>query len=64
MLLSFRLVNCQLSEATFRELGAVLRSGNSRLTALDVGLNKVGNTGAKYLWQALVDNHCQLEHLE
>ncbi|XP_048873155.1 NACHT, LRR and PYD domains-containing protein 3 isoform X2 [Brienomyrus brachyistius] len=59
-----RLVNCQLSEVSFRELGGVLRSGNSRLTALDVGLNKVGNTGAKYLWQALADNHCQLEHLD
>ncbi|KAJ8371902.1 hypothetical protein AAFF_G00298940 [Aldrovandia affinis] len=57
-----RLTRCELGEGVFLELAA--RGGDSRLTELELGLNKVGDVGAKHLWEALQDPHCKLEHLD
>uniref|UniRef100_A0A8C9V634 Si:ch73-233m11.2 n=1 Tax=Scleropages formosus TaxID=113540 RepID=A0A8C9V634_SCLFO len=59
-----RLVRCELGQATFQELGSILRSGSSKLKHLEVGLNNVGDEGAKYLWEALADSRCRLEILD
>lgn len=48
----------------FKELGSVLSSGTSKLKSLSVGLNKVGDEGVKYLWDAVAHPNCLLEDLE
>ncbi|XP_067095928.1 NACHT, LRR and PYD domains-containing protein 3 [Osmerus mordax] len=58
------LVRCEMTPPVFQELGVLLRSGSPRLRSLSVGINKVGDQGAKHLWDALASQHCQLEYLD
>lgn len=59
------LVCWELTPLSFKELGVLLiSSGTSGLRTLSVGLNKVGDKGAKHLWVELGDKRCKLEHLE
>lgn len=58
------LVRCELTPLVFKELGVLLSSGTSGLRTLSVGLNNIGDEGAKHLWVALGDKRCSLEHLE
>ena len=63
--LYYSMVRCELSLQVYEALGVVLRSGNSRIKSLSVGVNQVGgDEGAKHLWTALADQRCLLEHLE
>lgn len=55
---------CELTEEVFGALGMVLTSGVSRLTSLSVGVNDVGDAGAKHMWQALRHKSCKLHHLD
>ncbi|KAK6307700.1 hypothetical protein J4Q44_G00209710 [Coregonus suidteri] len=58
------LVCCELTPLFFKELGVLLfSSGTSGQKTMSVGLNKVGDEGAKYFWVALGDKRCKLEHL-
>ncbi|XP_013990378.1 NACHT, LRR and PYD domains-containing protein 3 [Salmo salar] len=59
-----RLVRCELTPLVFKELGVLLSSGTSGLRTLSVGLNNIGDEGAKHLWVALGDKRCSLEHLD
>ncbi|XP_035612729.1 NACHT, LRR and PYD domains-containing protein 3 isoform X1 [Oncorhynchus keta] len=61
---TLRLVRCDLTPLVFKELGILLSSGTSGLRTLSVGLNKIGDKGAKHLWVALGDKRCSLEHLD
>ncbi|XP_055788135.1 NACHT, LRR and PYD domains-containing protein 3 isoform X4 [Salvelinus fontinalis] len=58
------LVRCELTTLVFKELGVLLSSGTSGLRTLSVGLNKIGDEGAKHLWVALGNKRCSLEHLD
>lgn len=53
-----------MTEEVFRVLGSILTSGASRLISLSVGLNDVGDAGAKHMWAALRHKNCKLQHLE
>uniref|UniRef100_A0A8C2FMY0 Si:ch73-233m11.2 n=1 Tax=Cyprinus carpio TaxID=7962 RepID=A0A8C2FMY0_CYPCA len=55
---------CELTEEVFRALGSILMSGGSKLVRLSVGLNDVGDTAAKHIWEALRHKHCTLQHLD
>ncbi|XP_066500610.1 NACHT, LRR and PYD domains-containing protein 12 isoform X2 [Hoplias malabaricus] len=59
-----RLGRCELTEQVFRTLGSVLVLGTSKLKELNIGLNNVGDAGAKHIWQALKHTHCKLQHLD
>lgn len=59
-----RLTRCEITEEVFRALGRTLTSGASRLIDLSLGLNNVGDTEAKHLWQALKHKNCKLQHLD
>ena len=58
------MVRCDLTEEVFVELASLLKSGSSPLKYLSVGLNKVGDQGVHYLWEALRHPSCELEELE
>ncbi|KAL1021560.1 hypothetical protein UPYG_G00014820 [Umbra pygmaea] len=58
------LVRCDLTPLVFKELAVLLSNGTSRLKTLSVGLNQVGDEGAKHLWEVLGDKHCKLECLD
>ncbi|XP_062854785.1 NACHT, LRR and PYD domains-containing protein 3 [Trichomycterus rosablanca] len=58
------LTRCEMTERVFSAVGSVLVSGVSRLKELDLGLNRVGDAGAKHIWRALKHPHCQLQHLD
>ncbi|KAK7136303.1 hypothetical protein R3I94_014825 [Phoxinus phoxinus] len=58
------LSRCELTEEVLRALGSVLTSGVSRLISLSVGLNNVGDTAAKHMWEALRHKNCKLQHLD
>ncbi|XP_016375897.1 ribonuclease inhibitor [Sinocyclocheilus rhinocerous] len=55
---------CELTKEVFRALGSILTSGVSKLVSLSVGLNDVGETAAKHIWEALRHKHCKLQHLD
>lgn len=55
---------CELTKEVFQALGSILMSGVSKLVRLSVGLNDVGDTAAKHIWEALRHKHCKLQHLE
>ncbi|XP_056320076.1 NACHT, LRR and PYD domains-containing protein 12 [Danio aesculapii] len=59
-----QMATCELTEEVFGALGMVLTSGVSRLISLSVGLNDVGDAGAKHMWQALRHKTCKLHHLD
>ncbi|KAJ8016112.1 hypothetical protein DPEC_G00003760 [Dallia pectoralis] len=59
-----RLVHCELTPLVFKEFGVLLSNGISGLKSLSLGLNKVGDEGAKHLWVALGNKRCRLEHLD
>lgn len=58
------LKRCELTEAVFKELSSVLRSGMSQLKSLIVGINAVGDQGVKHLWDAVAHPNCLLEELD
>ncbi|XP_067383820.1 NACHT, LRR and PYD domains-containing protein 3 isoform X2 [Channa argus] len=58
------LKRCELTQSIFKELGSLLRSGTSQLKSLIVGINKVGDQGVKYLWDAVSHRSCLLQELE
>ncbi|XP_049920772.1 NACHT, LRR and PYD domains-containing protein 12 isoform X3 [Epinephelus moara] len=58
------LKRCKLTEAVFKELSSVLRSGTSQLKSLIVGINAVGDQGVKHLWDAVAHPNCLLEELD
>uniref|UniRef100_UPI0037E97F7E NACHT, LRR and PYD domains-containing protein 3 n=1 Tax=Semicossyphus pulcher TaxID=241346 RepID=UPI0037E97F7E len=58
------LKRCELTQAVFKELSSVLRSGTSKLKSLIVGINKVGDQGVKLLWDAVAHPSCVLEELD
>ncbi|KAG9270105.1 NACHT, LRR and PYD domains-containing protein 12-like [Astyanax mexicanus] len=58
------MVRCELTEQVFSVLGSVLVSATSRLKELDIGINPVGDAGAKHLWKALKHPNCKLQHLD
>ncbi|XP_051525131.1 NACHT, LRR and PYD domains-containing protein 3 [Myxocyprinus asiaticus] len=64
MLEKLGMARCELTVEMFRELESVLTSGMSRLVSLTVGLNAVGDTGAKHMWGALRHKNCKLQHLD
>lgn len=55
---------CELTKEVFQALGSILMSGVSKLVRLSVGLNDVGDTAAKHIWEALRHKHCKLQHLD
>ena len=57
------MTRCELTLPVFSALEEVLRDG-SKLQALALGLNQVGDTGARHLWRALKHAHCKLQDLE
>ncbi|XP_072537411.1 NACHT, LRR and PYD domains-containing protein 3 [Salminus brasiliensis] len=58
------MTRCELTEPVFSALGSVLASGTSSLKELQIGLNPVGDAGAKHMWTALKHPHCKLQHLD
>ncbi|XP_067250436.1 NACHT, LRR and PYD domains-containing protein 12 [Chanodichthys erythropterus] len=58
------LSRCEMTEEVFQVLGSILTSGASRLISLSVGLNDVGDAGAKHMWVALRHKNCKLQHLD
>ncbi|KAF3697021.1 NACHT, LRR and PYD domains-containing protein 3 [Channa argus] len=58
------LKRCELTQSIFKELGSLLRSGTSQLKSLIVGINKVGDQGVKYLWDAVSHRSCLLQELD
>ncbi|XP_023278586.1 NACHT, LRR and PYD domains-containing protein 12-like [Seriola lalandi dorsalis] len=58
------LQRCELTQTVFKELGSLLRSGNSQLKSLFVGVNQVGNQGVKHLCDAVAHPNCLLEELD
>lgn len=57
------MTRCELTLPVFSVLEEVLRGG-SKLQCLALGLNKVGDLGAKHIWSALKHGHCNLKDLE
>ncbi|XP_050973095.1 NACHT, LRR and PYD domains-containing protein 12 [Labeo rohita] len=55
---------CELTEEVFRALRSVLTSGVSKLIRLSLGVNSVGDAGAKHIWEALRHKHCKLQYLD
>ncbi|KAA0714380.1 NLR family member X1 [Triplophysa tibetana] len=55
---------CELTEQVFGVMGSILMSGVSKLISLSIGLNSVGDTGAKHIWEALKHQSCKLQHLD
>lgn len=53
---------CELTPPVFKELASLLKVGT--LKSLSVGVNDVGDKGAKYLWEAVAHPNCLLEELE
>ncbi|XP_073675788.1 NACHT, LRR and PYD domains-containing protein 12 [Garra rufa] len=58
------MTRCELTKEVFRVLGSVLMSGMSKLIRLSLGVNNVGDTGAKHIWEALRHKHCKLQYLD
>ncbi|XP_061591906.1 NACHT, LRR and PYD domains-containing protein 14 [Cololabis saira] len=58
------LTRCELTPRVFEELGSLLKSGTSRLKALIMGINEVGDHGVKPLWDAVAHPSCLLEELD
>uniref|UniRef100_A0A3B5LRA5 NACHT domain-containing protein n=1 Tax=Xiphophorus couchianus TaxID=32473 RepID=A0A3B5LRA5_9TELE len=57
------LTRCELTTAVFEELGSVLKNGICQIKSLLLAINKVGDHGVKYLWDALAHPNCLLEEL-
>ncbi|XP_024148725.1 NACHT, LRR and PYD domains-containing protein 3 [Oryzias melastigma] len=53
---------CELTPPVFKELASLLKVGT--LKSLSVGVNDVGDKGAKYLWEAVAHPNCLLEELD
>uniref|UniRef100_A0A3B3BWL3 Si:ch73-233m11.2 n=1 Tax=Oryzias melastigma TaxID=30732 RepID=A0A3B3BWL3_ORYME len=53
---------CELTPPVFKELASLLKVGT--LKSLSVGVNDVGDKGAKYLWEAVAHPNCLLEDVE
>uniref|UniRef100_A0A8C8A2W6 Si:ch73-233m11.2 n=1 Tax=Oryzias sinensis TaxID=183150 RepID=A0A8C8A2W6_9TELE len=53
---------CGLSQSVLKELASLLKKGTLR--SLSVGINDVGDQGAKYLWEAVAHPNCLLEELD
>ncbi|XP_031429918.1 NACHT, LRR and PYD domains-containing protein 12 isoform X2 [Clupea harengus] len=62
-LISLSMTRCELTLPVFSALEEVLCDG-SKLQALALGLNQVGDTGARHLWRALKHAHCKLQDLD
>ena len=60
----FRLSDCELTEKSCSDLATVLRSDRSTLRELDLGNNKIQDSGVKQLTAGLEDTHCKLEKLK
>lgn len=57
------MTRCELTLPVFSALEEVLRGG-SKLQGLALGLNNVGNQGARHIWSALKHGHSSLKDLE
>uniref|UniRef100_A0A3P9PN18 NACHT, LRR and PYD domains-containing protein 12-like n=1 Tax=Poecilia reticulata TaxID=8081 RepID=A0A3P9PN18_POERE len=57
------LTRCELTTAVFEKLGSVLKNGICQIKSLLLAINKVGDQGVKYLWDALAHPNCLLEEL-
>ncbi|KAL2102000.1 hypothetical protein ACEWY4_003761 [Coilia grayii] len=62
-LVSLSMTQCELTLPVFSALEEVLR-GRSKLQSLALGLNKVGDRGARHLWGALKHTQCSLQDLD
>ncbi|KAM4737428.1 NACHT, LRR and PYD domains-containing protein 3-like [Anableps anableps] len=57
------LIRCELTPTVFEELGSILKNGTCQIKSLLLAINKVGDQGVKYLWDALSHPSCLLEEL-
>ncbi|XP_041941843.1 NACHT, LRR and PYD domains-containing protein 12 [Alosa sapidissima] len=62
-LINLSMTRCELTLPVFSALEEVL-CGGSKLKALALGLNKVGDRGARHLWNALKHGHCNVQDLD
>ncbi|XP_062387449.1 NACHT, LRR and PYD domains-containing protein 12 isoform X2 [Sardina pilchardus] len=62
-LIDLSMTRCELTLPVFSALEEVL-CGGSKLKALALGLNKVGDRGARHMWNALKHGRCHLQDLD